>query len=645
MYLIFNEPYKSKLEHIKLEVRKIEGNSRKSLVPYTPHGVESHIVQLEKLFDNIFPGEYIKTANDYFNDKEKFLFLASLWLHDVGMYCPLISGDPSENNTSMEELKKWDEEERRKKHHERSQRFILENYQQLGLDNNEAKDIALICLSHRKSQKIPEYTDDNIKLIIAYLRLLDALHIPERPSRDDLGKLRDYLASGMEPVSKFHWYKSFYVSEIKAEPDDLKLTIKFMLPREWIKNNEKMNPLINSVEIDIKDEIDAVKDILIKAKIKKNLPAYIYVDHDFKLTPYIEEEVDALDSLLAIIRLFDPSISPNSGEIINIVLDNMKRGIEGIDYTSCAKNFDAYIRGVLKPLLKDRPCHAYLWNLFEELEKHRIDLNEKRKSGTQNDLGELIKNIREMIRALQWWREEIPDMFNLESKISHNDSILLYGFSNTVITALKGLEDEVKNSISVYVCQCSTKTKHRYDNKILYYDGVQYIRKLRDIGIKRIMLIPDLCASNLFSYHQERKDPGIMRVIFGANGITNEFIFHSLGHLGIAEIAKISGRDVPIYVVSEGMKVRDKMERSPLHQRDGPWYPTDVSVIDYIKDATVYNPREDVVPIKYIAAVITEWGIYNTNEPWIQLKRISPDIQTILNEYRSRHKNINEGVQ
>ena len=54
MYLILNEPYKSKLEHIKLEVRKIEGNSRKSLVPYTPHGVESHIVQLEKLFLKVF---------------------------------------------------------------------------------------------------------------------------------------------------------------------------------------------------------------------------------------------------------------------------------------------------------------------------------------------------------------------------------------------------------------------------------------------------------------------------------------------------------------------------------------------------------------------------------------------------------------
>ena len=326
---IKKEGYKRKLETIKEKVEQIQNQSREPVAPYPPHGT-SHSKKLEELLDVLFPGEESEKVNEVFSDKEKFLLFASIWLHDVGMYPQLFPDDPDPNTWDTEDLEEWDREILRKTHHERSKRYILEKWKDLGLENGEARDLALICKHHRKSQKLPEskYVDEKTRLIIAYLRLLDALHIPNRPSKGELSKLRTYLAYGMDPVSKFHWYKSFYVSGIESSPDELKLTIKFVLPEEWKNKEEKIFPLIRAIETDIRDELDAMKDILMESKVKYDLPAYIYVDHSFKLTPLTSQEVDELESLLAIIVLFDPTISPNSGELINIVLDGLERCVD-----------------------------------------------------------------------------------------------------------------------------------------------------------------------------------------------------------------------------------------------------------------------------------------------------------------------------
>lgn len=102
------------------------------------------------------------------------------------MYPQLFPDDPNPDIWSKEELEKWDREVLRKTHHERSERYILEKWEDLGLEKGEDEILALICKYHRKSQKIPEYMDEKIRLIIAYLRLLDALHIPDRPGEENL---------------------------------------------------------------------------------------------------------------------------------------------------------------------------------------------------------------------------------------------------------------------------------------------------------------------------------------------------------------------------------------------------------------------------------------------------------------------------
>lgn len=640
------ERYKEKLERIKHVINQIEAQSRSCIVPYSTHGT-SHSEKLERLLDNIFPDEEIDKVNRVFNDNEKFLLLAAIWLHDVGMYPQLFPDDPP-LNWSKDRLEKWEREELRKKHHERSERYILENWENLNLENGEARYLALICKYHRKSQKMPVYTGEKVRLIIAYLRLLDALHIPDRPSRDELSRLRTYLVHGMDPISKSHWYKSFYVAGIELSPKELKLTIKFTLPEKWSKNNgkEKMAPLVRTIMADIRDELDAVKDILVEGKVKYDLPAYVHVTYDFKLTPLLPREIDELESLLAIIELFDPTIAPNSGDLINIVLEGLERCIDLNKLDVSIDTLNAYQQDILKPLLECRPCHVYLWKVRDYLENILQQFSGMTSTSKKN---QLLREFQITITALKEKRRELkvelPRVVLNELKINIEDVILVYGYSSSVVAVFRALSDDIKEKIDVIICECSTKSKHRYDNKLIYSDGIKYLCEIKESGIKKVYYTPDSCASNLFSngmfpikeakefekvtIEEPKEFKKITKVFFGANGIdiTTEEVAHGLGHLAIADIASIY--NVPVYVIAESMKI-GKLKRDPKNQRGEPWYPTDI-LFDEVNESNSYNPREDIVPQEKIKGILTEKG----STPLNRLDAISSDISEINSLYKT----------
>jgi translation initiation factor 2B subunit (eIF-2B alpha/beta/delta family)/predicted transcriptional regulator len=634
------EKYKQKLKRIKEIINQIQNQSRSCIVPYSPHDT-SHSEKLEALLDNFFPDKEIDTVNKVFNDKEKFLLLGAIWLHDVGMYPQLCPNDPNPNSLSRDELEEWEREVLRKTHHERSEKYILENWENLNLENGEAQDLALICKYHRKSQNMPAYTDEKVRLIIAYLRLLDALHIPDRPSKDKLSQLRTYLAYKMDPISKSHWYKSFYVAGVELLPDELELSIKFILPERWSKNNgkEKMSPLVRTIMTDIRDELDAVKDILVKSKVKYSLPAYMRVTYDFKLTPLLPKEIDELESLLAIIELFDPTIAPNSSELINIVLDGIERCVDINKLDSSIETLNAYQRDILKPLLKCRPCHVYLWKVHDYLDNILQQLSVmtsfSQKEGPLREFQITIMALKEKRKEL---KVELPRVVLNELGINIDDVILVYGYSTSVVAVFCALRDEIKEKIEVIVCECSTKSKHRYDNKLIYCDGIRYLRGIKESGIKKVYYTPDLCASNLFSngkFHIEgaKESKKITKVFFGANGVdigTGE-VAHGLGHLAIADIASIY--KIPVYVITESMKI-GKLRRDPKNQRREPWYPTDI-LFDEVNEFNSYNPREDIVPQEKITGILTEKG----STPLKKLDAISSNISEISSAYK-RYKNI-----
>jgi hypothetical protein len=221
--------------------------------------------------------------------------------------------------------------------------------------------------------------------------------------------------------------------------------------------------------------------------------------------------------------------------------------------------------------------------------------------------------------------------------LTPKDRVLIYGYSSSVIMTLNALPVDVKNEITVYVCECSTKTKHRYNNKLIYCDGLKYFNELKRIGIKNVKYIVDLCASNLFSIGEPtdagRKFKRITKVLFGANGIdkTTREVAHGLGHLAIADMA--ASHHIPVFVITESMRIGGLVE-NPGHMREGPWYPTDIW-FDVIDVSNSYNPREERVPCKDLITnirgcpTITRQSIDNIPRAHIKTNSSSQHIDTL----------------
>lgn len=637
-----SEVSREKLEHIRELVTNRWANARGFRIPYVPND-QSHCKKIEGIVSNLLlldTEEGRRTFLNAFTDDEKFLLLAVIWLHDIGM-CPNLNVLPDPGDKEL-----------RRTHHERSAKFVkLEPELQELLEAQERDRIATICFLHKKSEKIPDELYHKFRLILAYLRLADALLIPDRAPFEDL---RKYLACGLDSVSKYHWFKSFYVIYAgPAEKESRKLILKFKKPLNWKGNAEiDLLPLEDILYTGLKDEVDSVKSILVDGKLTYNLPVYTEVETGFDETYLKDYEIAELEELLGVFQLFNPTISPNSGKVIDIILNQLERCVT-IEKTEKAEekiqSLGEYLDNPVIPLLEERPCHAYLWNLYDELRK-KLDELEGQSMDTDKTtvasirIGGLAK-IQLMIRALKWWRIEVKRKLRheiLSAKIiNKNDSVFLYGYSGSVITALNALDYDTKKNIEVFVSECNTKTKHRYDNKLIYSDGIQYIHELKNIGIEKIYFVPDSCAANLFSPIEKDISNGrkrVKKVFFGANGIdknTGEVV-HSLGHLAIADIA--AQYKIPVYVIAEGLKIRENLPKTPENQREGPWYPTDVEFANIIRNITCYNPREDVVSLDKITEIITEKGRYNTKSPLSELDSISTRIDEVVTEYEKWYK-------
>lgn len=674
-----------RLDKIKEIVKNKWITKREPIVPFTDHG-EKHSRKIEEILIQLLclNDEKKRTKfNKKFTDNEKFLLLAAVWLHDIGM-CPTLClpGDKDTYDTKcfdteegMKKAEQWDNYVR-DTHNIRSARFVrLPDglKKELGI-NPENEDnwltdeeydyLSTICYFHRRSDPIP-YQYDKIRIIIAYIRLADALHIPDRnPTK----KIETYLAHGMDPVAKYHWFKSFFIDYAgPSKYENWKLIVKFKKPLKWGGDPESaMNPLKEVILEELKDELDAIKEILVNGHYKYDLPAYTEVEHYFDEIYLEDDEISNLKELLGIIELYNPVVSPNAGKMIDTVLNQIERvislhTINLAELENCKKQLDGYLKDTLiKILIKERPCHAYLHNLKDELKKYIADCPTKKSNWkSKKEIEKInlmvcwITDIKDMIKALKWWRNQIKvhlqEKFikTVVNKLENREkfAIFLYGYSGSVVQALNGLPDKIKNEIEIFIPECSTKTKHRYNNRLIYSDGVQYFSELKKIGIKNLFLVPDAVASNLFRPYDklevsDRKKNIKLRkrvdfVLFGANGIdmNSGEVYHSLGHLAMADMAITY--NIPVYVIAEGLKLRKKMTKTPLNQRKGPWYPTDLIYSNLINEETTYNPREDVVPFDKVCGIITENGVVINSDI---MKNCTPEGDLFVTSNQSNYK-------
>ena len=223
---------------------------------YTNHGFD-HTQRIVKIL-----GKLLKNYSTPLNGQERFILIASAYLHDIGMQSPQHAGLDRKPSYSIKELEKV-----RENHHEASAMMINKSVSKesefsLGLEHCKqyASAIANVSKHHRKLD-IGKITDTSIagekirlKLLAALLKLADGLDADFRRVNIDLLKVKEI------PVeSKFHWWFHYYVQSIFIEKGHIRLYFRF--PEEHCEDGTA-DIFCERVEESILNLLDGVYDIL-----------------------------------------------------------------------------------------------------------------------------------------------------------------------------------------------------------------------------------------------------------------------------------------------------------------------------------------------------------------------------------------------
>ncbi|OYT64769.1 hypothetical protein B6V00_05390 [ANME-1 cluster archaeon ex4572_4] len=511
---------------------------------YTLHD-DRHSERVEGELYELLPDEQFRKLSS----EERFLLLASAWLHDIGMIPDLFG----------EEDKRLTEIEVRETHQERSERYINSTavWPVLGLRPEETTSLGIICRYHRKTEDLRKCNEKipipggqiRTRLLAAYLRIADALRIADLsgvPERE----FRTNLIMGMGPESAFHWLKSKYAQGTSLAEERYTITIFLKRPNN---SNENIEPLGNFLCEEIQEELDSSMDTLRQG----GLAFYQKVNYKTIDVPFSPDEIESLRWVLGQIETI---FSTSASMAINSVLNNIQLILE-LNNARVIRELLNYKRMILVPFLDKKPCHAYLTKINKMLEENLKNIQ------NPNNLNNAKRDriIRFISDKIDQWQDERRNAFGAFSDMSKpflidGCPVLLYGYSSSVVTALESLP-----------------------------------------GFEKIYLVADSSASNLLSRGK------ISKVLFGANGIgENGEISHGLGHLAMADMAK--EYNIPVYVIAETMKIIKEIKKNPDLPREVKWLTTDLSV--NLDDFKQYNPREDIVPPKKITMLITEKGAF-----------------------------------
>jgi len=245
-------------------------------------------------------GALLEEHSDRLNDYERFILLASAYLHDIGMQSPRHAGLPEKSAYTLEDM-----EIVRKNHNEASAKIIIESISpgsdiSLGLEGCKelANYVASVCRHHR-SLDLGELKDRSVggndvklPLLAALLRLGDELDADYRRVNMEVLKVRN-----LPPESEYHWWAHHYVQSVSIKNGLVELYFRFL---EEDKGSDIINALRQKIVESVQKQYLEVYDLLdrygirlyrdVKVAEEEYLPAGLEpVPSD--LREYIEETV------------------------------------------------------------------------------------------------------------------------------------------------------------------------------------------------------------------------------------------------------------------------------------------------------------------------------------------------------------------
>ncbi len=621
----------------------LEFNRMEYLPPYTIHDAR-HCIAVEYALYGI-----VKEQNfNKFTSTEAFLLLLAIWFHDFGMNPVLFKQEDIDiKNTFEDDFVFY--RKIRDEHADRSSRFIQEEYTRFDLEPFEATLLMKIIEYHRFDKIIDlldlpwfsEFRDLNgnmirQQLLIAYLRLSDALDIPQTDKTPT--ELKILLSYGIDPITQFHWFKSIYAQDpIKCSDTDFTITIPIKIPdtkkenlahdseekepEDWIDN---LKSLTESLERLVQNELDSIKNMLAKGGIN------YYAEVKCEYVPYgllTKEDINNLKELITNIEIFDFNLTPNSSLLKKKILNQISFFLKEPDPQVAIKFINRYISSVIGDYLNKQRFHIVVKVIQKEITTIL---------STRNSPEEKSKKIRDFVQKLEnssgdnvkiISAELLQELIHLVANKHRNPSnesdkptlsIFLYAYSGTIINCLPMCIPQIDAQFQFYIGEARPKTSYRYNNRLLFSDGINYALKISELMNKAtsnkysITIVPDIAISHLFS--DTKKTPDV--ILFGANGIgvrTNN-VTHSLGHLTVADIAR--KYRIPVFVCAESIKRDPSIDTLDRRDeiRNNNWLTTDIAYLKKIRKIEKYNPRGDLVQGELITRIITEDKTPNPGE-------------------------------
>jgi tetratricopeptide (TPR) repeat protein len=488
------------------------------------------------------------------------------------------------------------------KNHKHDKQDLYKNY----IQENDGENYREYYLDMRGKRDARPST--YVHILAAYLRLAETIAVPD--SRRNRDTIKAYMTTGLDEFSMIQWIKSKFGdggTNPIIDHDKHRITIRIKRPKVASQNDKRFENnvkiLRNKIEQELQDQLDLISEIMIDGGLSYFSDAKCEITQDsFMKRP----DSDQFRQLLTSLPLFEFYSAPNSTAITTAVRSHLDSILDQKE--SADDDLNKFYTYVLEPLSSTRSCHVFLHTIRDFISQQVRKLNE---SNSDKEHEGILDNLRDQLKK---WndiddniKENLPKI--AYGLLSGRAPILLYGYSESIIEcidyAIRSKADIVDTDI--YICQCTTKTSYRYGNKLIYSDGVAYIQRLKERGIppKNIHYVPDSSISNLLSSHK------IAKILFGANGIDplSNKIAHSLGHLTIADVAKIY--NIPVFIIADSQKI-GLLEEYKFEQRHTKWYPTQFESADLLKEMAI-NPREDRIPRDLITAIIIDSGIYFKN--------------------------------
>lgn len=541
--------FKKKLIEIRNAVRTLymQHEQYEPPMPYfTPHGIE-HLKAVE---DNIHLLIH-KNNHKKLTKAEKYFLLGSAWLHDTGMLQNIL---PDDHNAK-------DYKEIRDTHHYRSQRFITEHWSSCGIEEHEAPCFSLLALFHRRRKPIEElketietkYGTIRVKLIAAYLRLADALHIDI--TRAPASAYAICLSYNIPFDSKLHWIKSKFVLAVDVDPERHQIIINLREPLlSGIKGEGEIKESIQAIHKmimkDFADELNGIKEILVQEGITYFLKVKSIVHK-------IESDRQLMIDIKGLLANYDVLSNPTGTSMTGLILDTINNIITPpYDYShaydkdslcdqyidnSTKQSLTNFINEVKRNNAYTTECNYGLKNIMNQITNYDIDNDIKLIHATVKKQISMLRDGRKAIRcqAKDYFSKEIISISdnsgnNLLETIQLDNNgfrkemikpfnILMFGYSGVVIKSLCGFRDAIidllmsvylKNEKSIpackmefektasvffriFICETQTKTQITHNGELIYNEGIKYARKIREYGFSDIVIIPDSIAGTL----------------------------------------------------------------------------------------------------------------------------------------------------